>query len=204
MSTSARIGRVWEDKCRSCATGGIRISRTNQPPLDKTNIRILERLCRDGRLAYSAMAAEMKCSVNTIRDRIMAMERRGVIRAYRAVVDPKRLGLSVRALVLVQQDPYHDGKELDPATVPGCLEAHRSTGTHSLALELVAPTLEALHGAIHDHIYPHGYMQARIVPLNGKITAKGQKSSTEVPVEAPVLEAAAPASTTADVREVTV
>lgn len=146
------------------------MSRTNdQPQLDKTNVRILERLCQDGRVAYSALATEMNCSVNTVRDRIMAMERRGVIRGYRAVVDPAATGLAVRALVLVQQDPYHDGTRFDPDAVPGCLEAHRSTGTHALALEIAARSLEELHETIHTHIYGQGMQSARIIPLNGKV-----------------------------------
>ena len=66
-------------------------------PLDATDRRVVLALSRDGRRAASDLAKELGLSRQAVTDRIRDLERRGVIRGYRADVDPAALGLGVRA-----------------------------------------------------------------------------------------------------------
>ena len=66
-------------------------------PLDATDRRLVVALSRDGRRAAADLAKELGLSRQAVTDRIRDLERRGVIRGYRADVDPAALGLGVRA-----------------------------------------------------------------------------------------------------------
>src|SRR5688572_385193 len=69
------------------------------PLLDPTDRHLVLALSRDGRRAAADLAKELGLSRQAVTDRIRDLERRSVIRGYRADVDPAALGLGVRANV---------------------------------------------------------------------------------------------------------
>jgi Lrp/AsnC family leucine-responsive transcriptional regulator len=69
----------------------------NDPRLDAVDRRLLLALSRDGRRAAADLAKELGVSRQAVAERIRDLERRGVIRGYRADVDPAFLGLEIRA-----------------------------------------------------------------------------------------------------------
>jgi len=73
-------------------------------PLDATDRRLVVALSRDGRRAAADLAKELGLSRQAVTDRIRDLERRGVIRGYRADVDPAALGLGVRAQIRISLD----------------------------------------------------------------------------------------------------
>lgn len=70
-------------------------------PLDDVDRRLVLALSRDGRRSAAALAKELSLSRQAVTERIRDLERRGVIRGYRADVDPVALGLQVRAQVRI-------------------------------------------------------------------------------------------------------
>jgi Lrp/AsnC family leucine-responsive transcriptional regulator len=76
-----------------------RRTATETVTLDAVDRRLVLTLSRDGRKAAAALAKELGLSRQAVTERIRALERNGVIRGYRADVDPQALGLSVRALI---------------------------------------------------------------------------------------------------------
>lgn len=67
--------------------------------LDKMNVRIVNLLQRNAKLTTAEIARTLKRAESTVRERIYAMERAGVIRGYSAVVDKAALGYNAEALV---------------------------------------------------------------------------------------------------------
>ena len=65
--------------------------------LDAVDQQLLLALSRDGRRSAAALAKQLKLSRQAVTERIRDLERRGVIRGYRADIDPLALGLVVRA-----------------------------------------------------------------------------------------------------------
>lgn len=63
--------------------------------LDDTDRRILRELARDGRLSYKELAARTGVPVSTCHGRVRALEEAGVIRGYRADIDPVAAGADV-------------------------------------------------------------------------------------------------------------
>jgi Lrp/AsnC family leucine-responsive transcriptional regulator len=81
-------------------------ARTKAAPdrLDATSRRLLLALSADGRRSAAALAKRLGLSRQAVAERIRDLERRGVIRGYRADVDPSALGLSVRAHIRLTLD----------------------------------------------------------------------------------------------------
>jgi len=52
-------------------------------------------------MTYKEIANELKRSETTIRDRIKAMEREGIIQGYTVLIDKTALGLNFFAMILV-------------------------------------------------------------------------------------------------------
>jgi Lrp/AsnC family transcriptional regulator, leucine-responsive regulatory protein len=69
--------------------------------VDARDRAIVELLQEDARATYAEIGARVGLSPSTAHDRVRKLERRGVIRGYRATVDPAAVGLNVTALVSV-------------------------------------------------------------------------------------------------------
>src|SRR2546428_10935736 len=72
--------------------------------MDEVDRRLVLALSRDGRRSAAALAKELGLSRQAITGRIRDLEHRGVIRGYRADVDPLALGLEVRAQLRLALD----------------------------------------------------------------------------------------------------
>jgi Lrp/AsnC family leucine-responsive transcriptional regulator len=73
-------------------------------PLDATDRALVVSLSRDGRRAAAALAKELGLSRQAVTERLRSLEERGVVRGYRADVDPDALGLVVRAQLRLTLD----------------------------------------------------------------------------------------------------
>lgn len=69
--------------------------------LDQKDIDIVTALQEDARATYADIARKVGLSPSSVHDRVRKLEVGGVIKAYRAEVDPQALGLHVTALVSV-------------------------------------------------------------------------------------------------------
>jgi len=69
--------------------------------------RILALLARDGRMSYTDIGKETGLSTSAAQQRVRRLEQRGVIKGYRAVLEPAELGLQVTAFVAIK--PFDPG-----------------------------------------------------------------------------------------------
>lgn len=69
--------------------------------LDRTDLRILRELQRDGRLAIVELAERVSLSPTACQRRVRKLEDSGVIERYAAVLSPAALGRQVEAFVRV-------------------------------------------------------------------------------------------------------
>jgi DNA-binding Lrp family transcriptional regulator len=72
--------------------------------MDAIDRKIIAQLQAEGRLTVTELAERVKLSVAPCHRRLRALERAGVIRGYRAVVDAAALGLGFEVLVYVTMD----------------------------------------------------------------------------------------------------
>jgi Lrp/AsnC family transcriptional regulator, leucine-responsive regulatory protein len=69
--------------------------------LDTQDLVILQALQEDARGTFADIGRRAGLSTSSVHERVKKLEQAGVIRGYRAVVDPEALGLFVTALVSV-------------------------------------------------------------------------------------------------------
>jgi Lrp/AsnC family transcriptional regulator, leucine-responsive regulatory protein len=73
--------------------------------VDVLDQRILCQLLLDARSSWREIGDRVHLSATSVAERVRGMERRGVIRGYRADVDPAALGRGLRALIDVGLPP---------------------------------------------------------------------------------------------------
>lgn len=100
------------------------------------------------------LARAVERAESTVRERIAAMERDGVLRGYRALVDPERLGYHARALVRADCDRRR-APELarQLAAIPQVTSAVLTTGT-PVVIEVVAENLPRLEQVLEERLAP--------------------------------------------------
>ena len=100
--------------------------------LDRYDRQILEVLQRDGRINNQDLAERIGLSPSPCLRRVRAMEEAGLILDYRAVLDARKLGLSLMALIHISMDVHTPERfanfEAQVAVLPEVLECLLITG----------------------------------------------------------------------------
>lgn len=100
--------------------------------MDKYDRQILDILQLEGRISNQDLAERIGLSPAPCLRRVRALEESGYIIGYRALVDAKRLGLSLMALVHISMDQHTPERfrhfEETVATIPDVLECLLITG----------------------------------------------------------------------------
>ena len=135
--------------------------------IDNINKQIITLLQRDARITYKEIATGLKRSETTIRDRIKAMERTGIIQGYTALINKTALGLNFFAMILANPVSSSD---LDSITdkikkVKNVLRVYRISGNKRLAIFLVAPSYKELKEIIRLQLLPIGLKDEEIVSV---------------------------------------
>ena len=74
------------------------------PDIDRTDRRILAILQDDGRMTTVELAERIGLSPTSTSERLRRLQRDGIVSGFRAVVDPRRLGLELLVFVEVSLD----------------------------------------------------------------------------------------------------
>jgi len=78
----------------------------DQMTLDSYDRRILEVLQQDGRISNQDLADRIGLSPSPCLRRVRALEQAGIIAGYRAMLDARRLGLNLIALLSISMDRH--------------------------------------------------------------------------------------------------
>lgn len=117
------------------------------PKFDTINDHILRELTRDGRLSNLELAERVGLSPSACLRRVQELERSGVIKGYRAVLDAGKLGLGFVAYVTVGLNTHTKASqqafERAVARAPEVRECHNITGTVEYLLRIEAADLVA-------------------------------------------------------------
>ncbi|MEM9798078.1 MAG: Lrp/AsnC family transcriptional regulator [Pseudomonadota bacterium] len=117
---------------------------TDLPDIDR---RILLELTADGRLSNQALAERIGLSPSATLRRTQSLERAGVIRGYRAVLDGAKLGIGFIAYLSVGLNDHtkagQEGFERACAAAPEVVECHNITGTVEYLLRVEVTDLAA-------------------------------------------------------------
>jgi len=115
--------------------------------LDAINNRILHELAIDGRVSNAELAERVGLSASACLRRVQELERSGVIKGYRAVLDRAALGSGFTAYIAVglsdHTKAFQKAFEKAIVTSPEVRECHNITGVFEYLLRVEAADLSA-------------------------------------------------------------
>ncbi|TQV72610.1 Lrp/AsnC family transcriptional regulator [Exilibacterium tricleocarpae] len=117
--------------------------------LDSTDVRILEILQADGRISNADLAEAIGLSPSPCLRRVKRLEKEGIIAAYSARLDTKKLGWHVSAFVSISLgqhgQPDVDRFQAGIAELPQVTWCYALSGSNDLLLRIVAEDLDGLY-----------------------------------------------------------
>jgi Lrp/AsnC family leucine-responsive transcriptional regulator len=119
--------------------------------LDTTNVRLLAELQADARVSLAELGRRVGLSSPAVAERVRRLEDEGVITAYRAEVDPRRLGYGLGVVIRIRPAPrlLSDVAELARQT-PEVVECHRVTGDDCYVMTAYVRDVEHLETVIDE------------------------------------------------------
>lgn len=115
--------------------------------IDQIGARILRELRRNGRISNLVLAERVGLSPSACLRRVQEMERSGLIRGYRAVLDPAKRGIGFVAYVTVGLNSHtkqsQEAFERAMSQAPDVVECHNVTGTVEYLLRVECSDLAA-------------------------------------------------------------
>jgi Lrp/AsnC family transcriptional regulator, leucine-responsive regulatory protein len=132
--------------------------------LDRTGWQLLQELQRNARLSYSELGQRVGLSAPAVAERVRKMEEARIITAYRAEVDPMKLGLPITAILRVSTYAGENHSRFTELIkeIPEILECYRVTGGDSFFIKLLVSTVAHLEALI-DRLSQHGQITTSIV-----------------------------------------
>jgi Lrp/AsnC family leucine-responsive transcriptional regulator len=88
------------------------VNAVAQYRIDATDRKLLDLLRDNARLSYAELARQIGLSAPAVHERVGKLESTGIIRGYRADVEPEAIGLGVTALIGLVQSADTDTEEL--------------------------------------------------------------------------------------------
>jgi Lrp/AsnC family leucine-responsive transcriptional regulator len=131
--------------------------------LDAVNRRLLVELQADARLSLAELGRRVGLSAPAVGERLQRLQDAGVVRGYRAELDPAALGFPLAAIIRVRPAPGELHKVADLATrTPEVVECHRVTGEDCFYMKLHVRSVEHLEEVI-DRFTPYGQTTTSII-----------------------------------------
>lgn len=152
--------------------------------LDRTDLRMLALLQRQGRMTNAELATEVKLSPSACLRRLQRLEADGVIAGYAAQVDPAAVGLGLSAFVRVQLE-HHDS-----ASVARFVEAvnawsevvacHALSGDMDYLLHVFVADLDHFSAFLLDKLLN----ASGVADVNSSVVLRTVKRSRSLPLPA--------------------
>jgi Lrp/AsnC family leucine-responsive transcriptional regulator len=131
--------------------------------LDPVNLRVLDELVADGRIALAELGRRVGLSAPAVAERVQRLERAGVIAGYHAELDPGALGFPVSAVVRIRPSPGQLQRIPDVAReTPEVAECHRITGDDCYLIRLYLRSIDDLEDVL-DRFTPFGQTTTSII-----------------------------------------
>jgi len=157
--------------------------RAGSESLDEIDRRILARLQEDARISNADLARAVALSPSPCLRRVRALEERGVIRRFVALLDPVALGLGVSVFVQVRLERQVEQalERFEAALLgrPEVLECYLMTGDADYLLRIVVPDLPAYERFLVDHLT----RVPGVASIRSSFALKQVKYSTALPLD---------------------
>lgn len=147
--------------------------------MDKIDATLLETLQEDARVSVKTLTKKVFLSAPAVSARIEKMEKQGIIKQYRAVLDPIKLGYHIKAFINLQMSPSQK-PEFYPF-INACrnvLECDCVTGEYSMLIKVAYPSTAELDAFI-GQLQKFGATSTQIV-FSTPVEPRGVEVSAEL------------------------
>ena len=150
--------------------------------IDARDAKIISELQADGRLTNQLLAERVGMSASACWRRVKSLEASGIIRGYAALVDRRKAGFSISAIVHVLL-ARHESMDVEPfeeriKRQPEVLECFATSGEADYHLHVVAADIDAYHRFLNGVMFK---MQG-IAHVRSHIVLKEIKAEVALPL----------------------
>ncbi|MDG4827916.1 Lrp/AsnC family transcriptional regulator [Solwaraspora sp. WMMD1047] len=118
--------------------------------MDSIDLKLVDLLRANARLSFAELARQVGLSAPAVHERVGKLEAAGVIRGYRADVEPEAVGLGVTALIGIVEDSGGDTDDVLAAirSMPEIESCYFMAGVESFLLKARVGTIAELEQLI--------------------------------------------------------
>ena len=160
---------------------------TQEIDLDGIDWRLLAALQANAALTNQQLSEQAGISASQVSRRRQRLEREGLVRGYRAILDARRLGLGVTVFIRVTLAAHSAGNAKRFADLvalrPEVLEAHSLTGDSDYLLKAAMTDLKELARFVGDVLLPHQSVER----VRSEIVLDTLKEAAPLPLPGPVI-----------------
>jgi DNA-binding Lrp family transcriptional regulator len=150
--------------------------------MDEFDLKLLDALQDDGRLANNELADRIGLSASQCSRRRAALEQSGVIESYRAVLRAEALGLDVLVFIQVALATHSPDSAQAFAKLIGGIEeiqeAFSLTGEADYLIKMAVPDLKTLSRILNNVFLPH----RSVAHLRSSVVLDRVKQTTRLPL----------------------
>ena len=107
--------------------------------MDAIDRKILELLQKNGRMTVKEITQTISLTAPAVSERIKRLEKDGVIEGYTAIINPRKMGRTVHAIINVSVQPSDTDKLINlVSNEPMVVECHHVTGEYSYMIKVDA------------------------------------------------------------------
>jgi Lrp/AsnC family transcriptional regulator for asnA, asnC and gidA len=123
--------------------------------IDKKDKKILVELLKDGRKSFAELARACRMTRQSIFSRIKSLKSKGVIKSFTVILDQQKLGLNLKAYILLSASPSEKARERASTVLtqfPQISQIHRLFGRFDFLIEVLVKDINELSdiiGKIH-------------------------------------------------------
>jgi len=122
--------------------------------LDEFDISIIKELEKDGRMAFSGIAANLKISNTMVHQRINRMIEQGVIGGIKPIIQEKKIGYDWASFTGLTLNKDSDSERIIEALkeIPEITECYYVTGSFTLYIKIIAKNHEHMRRILYEKI----------------------------------------------------
>jgi Lrp/AsnC family transcriptional regulator for asnA, asnC and gidA len=122
--------------------------------LDEFDIKIIKELEKDGRIAYSTIAANLKISNTMVHHRINKLTEQGILAGIQPIINEKKVGYDWGAFTGITLNKDHDSDRVIEALkkIPEITECYYITGSYTLYIKMIAKNHEHMRKILYEQI----------------------------------------------------
>ncbi|WP_337870468.1 Lrp/AsnC family transcriptional regulator [Meiothermus sp.] len=132
--------------------------------LDQTSWKILVLLQQNARLPFSEIGRQVGLSAPAVAERVRRMEEAGIIRGFRADIDPSKVGYTLEVFIRAEvTHSNHDAAIRYISQLPNVLEFWNLTGRDGYLIRAVFRSVQELEQMLNQKLGVYGTTTTALV-----------------------------------------